>query len=433
MKRFAIILAAITACTIANAREWTLQECIDYAIENNLTVRQQELSRQSAEQQVISAKDAVLPQIDGSASQSWSFGRGLTSANTYANRNTSTFGAQIGLNMPLFNGLQTVRNVKLAKSSLVAVVEQLEASKDNIVLQVMAQYLQVLYCQELEEVAKAQAELTLDEQQRSEALLNAGKIPESDMLDAKSSAAEAQMEWVSAQNDTRLALVDLAQLLRIESIEDFEIATLPTDNLPIIREPQAVYEAALGINHTIRASELQLKVADNQISLAKSGYIPKLSFNAGLGSNYYRIGGESNESFGSQMRQNFSQYVGFSLSVPIFDGFSTRNSVRSAKIERLNADLQLETQKDNLFKAVQECYYQAIGAKEKLAAAEDAVTAAAAAMESVQEKFSLGRATSTDFDTAKNRYVQAMSERVRALYELILRARILDFYATNQR
>lgn len=433
MKRHAAVLLSAAICLTASAREWSLQECIDYAIENNLTVKRQELGRRNAEQQVISAKDAVLPQVSGSASQSWNFGRGLTAANTYADRNTSQFGASLGLQLPLFNGLQTVRNVSYAKASLTAMVEELEAAKDDVVLRVMAQYLQVLYCSELEGVATSQAELTAEEMQRRQALLDAGKIPEADMLDAKSQAAEAKMQLVQARNDRMLALVDLAQLLRLESVDDFDISALDTDLLPEIRNPQSVYESALGINHTIRAGHLQVQAADRQISLAKTGWIPRLSFNAGLGSNYYRLSGVANESFGQQMKHNFSQYVGFSLSVPVFDAFSTRNQVRSAKLQRLNADLELETQKENLFKAVQECYYQAVGAREKLTSAEESCTASAAALAAVQEKYSLGRATATDFDTAKNRFVQSMSERARARYELILRARILDFYATNRR
>lgn len=433
MKRHAAVLLSAAICLTASAREWTLQECVDYAIEHNLTVRMQDLERRNAEQQVISAKDAVLPQASGSASQSWNFGRGLTAANTYADRNTSQFGASIGLQLPLFNGLQTVRNVEYAKASLTAVVEELESAKDDVVLRVMAQYLQVLYCSELEGVATSQAELTVEEMQRRQALLDAGKIPEADMLDAKSQAAEAKMQLVQARNDRMMALVDLAQLLRLESVDDFEVTAIDTDILPEIRNPQSVYESALGINHTIRAGQLQVQAAGRRVSLAKTGWIPRLSFNAGLGSNYYKVSGISNESFGQQMKHNFSQYVGFSLSVPIFDAFSTRNQVRTAKLQRLNADLQLETQKDNLFKAVQECYYQAVGAREKLTSAEESCTASAAALAAVQEKYSLGRATATDFDTAKNRFVQSMSERARARYELILRARILDFYATNRR
>lgn len=432
MKRIILPLLLAAACASASAQIMTLDECIAYAIEHNLTVKQCEIDRLSAEQQVTAAKDAVLPTLSGSASQSWSFGRSLNASNIYANQNTANFGLSAGLQLPLFNGLQTVRNIDYAKATLVAVVEQLEATKDNVELRVMAQYLQVLYCSELEGVAAAQAELTAEELSRRQALLEAGKIPEADMLDARSQLAQAKLQLVNASNNRQMALLDLAQLLRIESVNDFDVVAIDTKEEPVILNPQAVYNAALTGNHTIRANELQISAANSRISLAKTGYIPKLNLNAGLSSNYYRLSGMANDSFSNQFRHNFGQYVGLQLSVPIFDGFSTRNNVRSARLQALSAELNLETQKDDLYKAINETYYQAVGAREKLAAAEEACTSSAAALEAVQRKYDVGRATPVDFENAKNAFVKSMSERAQARYELILRARILDFYAAER-
>ncbi len=432
MKHVLLTLMLATSLCVS-AREWTLEECVSYAIENNLSIKSQEISRMDAEQQVISAKDAVLPQISGQGSQSWNFGRGLTASNTYADRNTSTFSASVGLQLPLFNGLQTIRQIDYAKASLTAIVESVEASKDDITLRVMAQYLQALYCQELEAVAKSQLNITEEELVRREALLEAGKIPEADMLDARSQAAQARLQYVTAQNDTRIALLDLSQLLRLPASEEFSIAPINSDVLPTLRNPQEVYDLALSTNHTIAANRLQISAADMNIKVAQTGWIPRLSLNAGLGSNYYSVAGYENESFGAQMKHNFSQYVGLTLNVPIFDGFSTRNSVRRAKIQRLNADLNLETQMDNLYKSINESYYQAVGARERLSAATEAATASEAALAAVREKYNLGRATPTDFNNAKDQLFQAQSERARALYELLLRARILDFYAEGRK
>lgn len=431
MKRFALILI-LAGSLHSHAREWSLDECISYAIENNLTVKAGEISQKEAEQRVISAKDAVLPQISGQLSQSWNFGRGLTASNTYANSNTMNFGANVGLQLPLFNGLQTVRQIQYAKTSLTQIIESLEATKDDVTLRVIAQYLQALYCNELEAVALAQLQITEDELKRREALLEAGKIPEADMLDAKSQTAQARLQYVTAQNDSRLALLDLTQLLRIADPSDFAIAPLSSDVLPTLRNPQDVYEAALTSNHAINAKQMQVDVADRNVKVAQTGWIPRLSFNAGLGTNYYKISSFNNASFGDQMRENFSQYVGFSLNVPIFDALSTRNNVRMAKIQRLNADLNLETQKDNLYKTITESYYQAVGARERYSAAIEAATASQASLEAIREKYAVGRATPTDFDNAKNQLLKAESERARALFEFLLRARILDFYATGR-
>lgn len=428
MKR--ILLSAIALLSIlgASAEMMTLDQCIAYAIEHNLTVRQREIDRQTAEQQVTGAKDAVLPQISAGASQNWSFGRSLNSQNIYANHNTANFGLSAGLQLPLFNGLQTVRNIDYARASLRAVVESMEATKDDVTLNVMAQYLQVLYCSELEGVAAAQAELTADELQRREALLEAGKIPEADMLDARSQLAQAKLQLVTATNNRRLALLDLAQLLRLESIDDFDVVALNTKELPVIHDPRSVFDSALSVNHSLAANRLEVDAANRSVSVAKTGYIPRLNLQAGLSSNYYRLSGMPNQSFSQQFRNNFGQYIGLQLNIPIFDGLQTRNSIRSAKLRVLGAELNLETQKDRLFKAINESYYQAVGAREKLQAAEEACTASAAALASVQEKYDLGRATPVDFENAKNTFVRSMSERAQARYELILRARILDFY-----
>lgn len=432
MKRIVFSALAALAVFSASAEMMTLDQCIAYAIEHNLTVRQREIDRQTAEQQVTGAKDAVLPQISAGASQNWSFGRSLNSQNIYANHNTANFGLSAGLQLPLFNGLQTVRNIDYARASLRAVVESMEATKDDVTLNVMAQYLQVLYCSELEGVADAQAELTAEELQRREALLEAGKIPEADMLDARSQLAQAKLQLVTATNNRRLALLDLAQLLRLESIEDFDVVALDTKELPAIQDPRSVFDSAMRINHSLAANRLEIDAANRNVSVARTGYIPRLNLQAGLSSNYYRLSGMPNQSFSQQFRNNFGQYVGLQLNIPIFDGFQTRNSVRSAKLRVLGAELNLETQKDRLFKAINESYYQAVGAREKLQAAEEACIASAAALASVQEKYNLGRATPVDFENAKNAFVRSMSDRAQARYELILRARILDFYSSGR-
>lgn len=432
MKRITLSVMALFVIFGASAQVMTLDECIAYAIEHNLSVRQREIDRQTAQQQITNAKDALLPQISGGASQNWSFGRSLNSQNIYANHNTANFGLSAGLQLPLFNGLQTVRNIDYARASLRAVIESMEATKDDVTLNVMAQYLQVLYCSELEGVAMAQAELTAEELQRREALLTAGKIPEADMLDARSQLAQAKLQLVTASNNRQLALLDLAQLLRLESIDDFDVVALDTKELPEIQDPRSVFDSALNGNHSLAANRLEVDAATRSISVAKAGYIPRLNLQAGLSSNYYRLSGMPNESFAQQFRNNFGQYVGLQLNIPIFDGFQTRNSVRSAKLRVLGAELNLETQKDRLFKAINESYYQATGAREKLLAAEEACTASAAALASVQEKYNLGRATPVDFENAKNTFVRSMSERAQARYELILRARILDFYRNGR-
>jgi outer membrane protein len=427
MKNTIAIIIVLLFGISANASEWTLDSCITYAIEHNITVRSKAIDKLNGEYTVTEAKDGFLPQVAASASQSFSFGRGLTSNNTYANRNTGNFQWGAQLSLPLFQGLSAIRQVDYAKASLRAIVEEYEAAKDDVTLNVMAQYLQVLYYTELHEVAIRQIELSQTELARQEGLLEAGKIPEIDMLNAKSQLAQDELSVVTAENNYKLALVDLAQLLQLQDVESFTISPLSDEPEQLLSATQ-VYENVMANNHSIIAQREQINAANKYINVAKSGMIPQLSFNAGLGSSYYTVSGYDNQSFGGQMKDNFNTYVGFSLNIPIFDAFSTRNSVRRAKVQYHSAKLQYESAQNNLFKAVQQAYYEAIAAHKKFEASTIAEQSSEQTFLATQEKFNCGRATPTEYETAKTNFLKATSERIEAKYEYLLRTRILNFY-----
>lgn len=430
LRKTVVAALALVCAVAANAETWTLEKCIDYALTNNLTVRSRALDVRNAELDVTAAKDAFLPEVGLSASQSFNLGRGLTSENTYADRNTSNFQWGANLSVPLFQGLGNVRRLDYAKASLLAVVEEFEAAKEDVTLNVIAQYLQVLYCNEVYKVALKQIELSDYELKRQQALLEAGKVPEIDMLNARSQLAQDELSATTAKNDYTLALVDLAQLLRLDDIEGFEVASLDDDNV-LMRSADEVFANAKLNNSSVNAGRLRIAAADKNIRVAKSGYMPRLSFTAGIGSSYYTVSGFDNDKFGHQMKNNFSTYFGFNLSIPVFDAFSTRNNVRRARVSRLSAELQYETACDNLYKAVQQAYYSALGAAKRLESSTVAEDATEKTFAATREKYNLGRATPTDYETAKNNYLRAVSDRVRAKYEYMLRTRILDFYNSH--
>ena len=415
------------ATLVSTAGNWTLDSCITYAVEHNLTVKSRQIEIKSGELDVTAAKDKYLPNLSAYASQSFSFGRGLTSENTYTNRNTTNFGWGVNMSLPLFQGLSAIRQTKYAKANLRALIEELEASKDDITLNVISAYLQVLYAGEMCKVAEEQLRLSLVEESRREQLLEEGKIPELDLTEARSQVAQNRLTVVNANNDRTLALVDLAQLLELPDIEGFDVQPVEDDGLGIYSADE-VYQRALEANHSILAGRRRIEAADRNISLARSSYLPQLSFNAGIGSNYYTVNGIDSESFGQQMRNNFNKSLGFSLSVPLFDAFSSRNSVRRAKIQKLNAELQYENSERTLYKNIQQAYFQAKGADEKRRAAEVSELATREAFEAMQQKYDFGKANSTEYEQARSNYVRAMSEAVQAKYESILRRRILAFY-----
>ena len=428
MKSIFISLTTIISCVTAGAETWSLDSCISYAVSHNLTVKSRELSAVSGELDITEAKDRFLPSLSAGASQSFSFGRGLTSENTYANRNTSNFGWNIGLNLPLFQGLRNVRNLDYAKANMLTLVEELESAKDDITLNVIAQYLQALYTKEMVKVATEQVKLSKIELSRREELLEAGKIPELDLLQAKSQLAQDELTEVTAKNNYALALVDLTQLLELGSPEEFDIEAIETDPPLPLYNADDVYASALTTNHSIKASQLGVESAGKAIKLAKSGWLPTLSFSAGIGSNYYTVSGLTSDKFGNQMRHNLSKSLGFSLNVPIFDGFSTRNSVRKAKVQEINARLQLTDTKNRVYKAIQTAYTQAVAAEKRKASSVVARDATEAALEAMRLKYNYGKANATEFEQAKTAYIKAVSDAVQAKFESVLRKRILAFY-----
>jgi len=427
MKRAAIIILSTACCLTSGAGKWSLDECIDYAIEHNINVKSSELRQLEGELSVTEAKDRFLPQLNGYSSQNFNFGRGLTMDNTYANRNTSSFSVGAQLNIPIFQGLSAIRRLDYARANLKALLEQTEAAKDDVTLNVIAQYLQALYTSELLQVARINLKISQDELTRRQTLFDAGRVPELDIYEARAQVSRDELSVVNAVNDSILAILDLSQLLNLESTEDFHIEPVDDELLPL-STPDEVFAAAMETNHGILAQKRSIEASVKNEAVAKTGYIPTLSFNAGLGTNYYRTSGFQNESFSAQMRHNFSKSIGFSLSVPIFDGFSTRNNVRRARLQTETARLQLDDNRMRLYKNIQQAYTQAVGAKKKQESSLAAVENTRAAFDAMRLKYENGRANATELEKAQSNYTTALAENIQAKYESNLRRRILEFY-----
>ena len=429
--RTIIIAAACGLATSMSAETWNLDSCVSYALEHNLTVQASKLQIMDGEMSITEAKDRFLPSASANASQSFNFGRGLTASNTYADRNTSSFSWGASMNVPLFQGLSEYRQLKVAKSSLQQLLYEHEATKDNLTLNVISQYLQVLYAKEVYASSKSQLALTTFEVERQKALVEAGKVPEADLLDAEAQMAQDKLQLVTSENDIKVALVELANLLQLPSAEGLDVAPLD-EGEPIIPTAEAVYDAALRHNNSILAAKQSINVADKRISLAKTGYMPTLGFGAGLGSSYYTVSGMPSESFSQQMNHNFSTYIGFTLSVPLFDAFNTRNNVKRAKLQKLTAELNFDQRTTELYKTIQLAYYQAKGARDRYFASQETLEKTSVSFNATQEKYNLGRATPTEFEQAKNNLYRTQISSIQAHYEYLLRHRILMFYQSNK-
>lgn len=411
----------------SRAEAWTLDQCIDYALAHNAEVRQRILAQKQGDLDVTDAKDRFLPQVSGYGSQNFNFGRGLTANNTYANRNTQSFAVGAQLSLPLFQGLRAVRGLEYSRKAMKALIEHTEETRANVTLNVITGYLQALYAREVLEVAKMSLNISTDELARRRQLLDAGKIAELDICEAQAQVAADELSVVNARNDSTLAMLDLSQLLNIPRRSDFDIVPVGQD-IPVIPSLDSALREASLRNHGIRAAALDVEAAEANVAVAKAAYIPTLSFSAGLGSNYYKTTGYTNESFSSQMRHNFAKSLGFSLNVPVFDGLSTRNSVRRARLQQESYALALDNTRTALEKAIVQAHTQAAAALKKTQASEASLLASEQAFRAMQVKYDCGRANATEYEKAKSDYTSAMAQLVQARYEAVLRARILDFY-----
>lgn len=432
MKTLRILAASASLALTAvasHAEAWSLDSCINYAVTHNLDVRSAQIERYKGDLSVTEAKDRFLPTLSASASQNWDFGRGLTSQNTYANRNTSALGWNVSFSLPLFQGLSALRQLRQAQANIHTLDLQLAYAKDEVTLGIMAYYLQVLYNREMLAVRREELRLSKTQLQRQQTLLEGGKVPEVDVLQAKAEVASGEVNVVNAENDYRLALVELTRALELGDSDGFDVQSVDFDgDISLPRSADEVYANALNHNNGILAARSAIGLADHAISIARTGYIPRVSLNAGLGSSYYTLSGSDNTSFARQMRDNFSKSIGVSLHIPIFDAFSTRNQVRQARVQRLSAELELERREMDLLKTIRQAYCQAEGARARYQAGETAVTAAKAALDAMTEKYNYGRANATEWEQARSSYITTLSQQVQAKYEMILRSRIISFY-----
>lgn len=422
-----LLITGLVGWNNASAQGWTLQQCVDYALENNIQVKLGQAQVESGKLQVEDSKHSFLPQLNGSVSESFNFGRGLTAANTYANRNTSNFSVGAQFSLPLFSGLRNSRTLNQSRLNLSQLMWQLEQTRDNVTLNVIAQYLQVLYNKEVVETSGNQVSLSTFELKRRSTLAREGKIAEVEVLEAESQLAQDKLTLVNAQNDYRLALLELTQLLQLETTENFEVVPLEGED-PVVPKFEYVYNRALSINSSIKSADANVETAKAGISVAQTGYIPTISLNGGIGSSYYKLNGVDNLPFSKQMRENYSTYVGISLNVPIFDALSTRTSVKRAKVQLLSAQLQADQAKSDLYKTIQQAWVQANGAEEKYHTASTSCNAAQISFDAMSEKYNLGRATSTEYEQSKANLFAAQIQRIQARYEYLLRCRLLNYY-----
>lgn len=424
------LMSVVTTSAIGQSKVWTLEDCINYAIENSITVKDAELTKTNSEVTLTSSQMQRLPNLTGSASQSFTNGTSIDPITSdYVNQQINSTSVGLNSSVTLFQGFQT--NNQIAQNKLLVNQNSLyvEEAKNSITLSIVEAYLQALYNQEALEVAQQNLNSSEKEVERSQANFEAGNLAKKDLLDAQSQAASNKYSLISAQTNYEQQMLTLKQLLELQPEDAFEIQT-PDDEFEgtIVPNKMEVYQQALEIMPEINASEMNIEINEKDVSIARGGYLPTLSLSGSLGSGYTST---QDLSFADQMDLNYNQRLGLSLSIPIFNRYSTKAQVQTAQINIQKAQLNLISAEKELYQKIETAWQNARAAQEQLLSAKVARDAALSAYELAQQQHELGAMSTIDLVVSQNTYTAAEQTYIQAKYLSILYTQLLAFYQGN--
>lgn len=433
MKNLLTLLIAVTGllsvATVKAQAPWDLQKCFDYAIENNLQIKRQVLNTEYYQNQVNQAKSDRLPNLNAQVGNDFSFGRTLTfPENTYVNANSTSLSGGVSSNLTVFNGMRLSNLVQKSKLDLQATLYELDKTRDDIMLLIAAEYLQILFAEEVLLVDSANLEVTKQQLERSRQLVNAGSLARGAMLEIEAQLAREELQLVNDQNSLQLAYLNLYQFLDLPMAESFKIEK------PSLPEIQAnvtmmnafdVFNNAINVRPEIKAAQLRVESAMKELEIAKGNRYPSLSFGA-----YYNniFNNKDSRSFNEQIQNNGRSSLGLTLSIPIFNRFQVKNSISNSQIQISDYEYQLQIARNVLRKDIELVYTNALAALNRYISTQKAVTSMKEAFRYTEEKFNVGMINSVEYNQSKNNLATAQSDLIQAKYEYIFRTKILDFY-----
>ena len=451
MKHICTVLFLIGTLSSFAQKKWTLIDCVNHALEHNISVKQSELDIDLAKQDVVNARGNFMPSLSASASQNFNFGSfiGQDGSRIKSDSRGNSFGLNTGVT--IFNGFRNLNTYKQAKLGVESSQLQLSILQDNVSMTVVNAFLNILFNKENLKIAKEQLIISQNQLDQINSQVEAGIKPRSDLLDAEATLSSDRASVVNAENSLDLSLLSLSQNLQV-SPKDFDIAEVQIN----LTSASLAYDSygeilayALGNRAEINNAELGIENADFGVKLAQSAYAPSLSFGAGLGSSYqHRQGALDVRSeiiqdpnnpdsvietivpygFNDQLENNLGYNLGFNLSVPIFNGFKTKANVTKAKISREKSLLNLEQAKQNITTTITQAYADATAALKQYQASELSVKSLEESFKNIQNKFNLGAATSFEVEQVRGRLVSAKSNLINSKYNFVFRSKVLDFY-----
>ena len=439
IKLTAILLVLTIGISTAQQKKWTLEECVFYAVENNLTIEQFELDLEDAKIDESDALGNFLPNLNGSSSASSNTGFSFNPTNNEPTTSTAfNWNGSLSSSVTIFDGLRNVRRMNRAKMNAIASQYRLDDLKDDIRLNVANAYLQVLSNKESLKVFRAQYAETEQDLKRTKELVDSGVVPKGDLLEIEATAANQEQQIVNGESLVLISRINLAQLLQITDYENFDIADESFDIPPsdiLNNSAKVIFDKALGFRNDIKLSQARVDLAGEDLRIAKGAVYPTLSGFVNYGTRYSDVtsipdqnGIPYTPTFKDQLWIFDGVSYGMQLSVPIFNGFSTRNNIKRSKISLAKAKLQFEQDKLDLESNVQQAYVDVTSFFKAYEAAEKTLEARRLAYQYSKERFDVGLMNAFDFSQAQARVDNAEAEVIRTKYNYIFRLKILEFY-----
>jgi len=436
-KKLIVCLCCLTGVVFcASAQEaWTLEECIRYAYENHIQLKQQQLLVNEAENNLLQSKLSILPSLNASGSYSVSRGTVLDQ-NTFkivTGETVKSASAGISSSVNLFKGFQTKNSIDRNLYSLLASIENVEKLKNELSIKIALYYLQIVHDQEKLAVCENQLNLTMLQVNRTAALVDAGFEPEGKLFEIQSQAATEELQIVRARNNLDISRLNLAQLLDLETRTNFQVVIPDFSNLEIsdlLSSVEEVFATAETILPQVKAAEYNLKSAEKQLAFYRGYRSPTLSLSGGYSTRYsstVKIE-ELNYPFWDQLKDGINSGITIGLSIPIFNGWQVNTVVKNAKLNVQNYQYQLQLTKNVLYKEIQQAYADAAAALKQYFAATKAVTSMEETFRYTQQKYEVGLMNFVDYSAAKTRLEAAQSDMLQAKFEYIFKTKVLDFY-----
>ena len=432
MKYIFLIIVNLLCITTSLGQErlWDLQQCVDYALENNISILQAQNSILLADQDIIASKGNLMPSLSSNMNQNMSIGTVELYAGEFVDRRFNSSSLGLSVNQSVFNGFRNLNILKQSKINYERSENELNKIKDDVSLNVANAYLNILFNKENLELAKSQYEFSFKQLEQVINLVNAGVQPRSNIIDAEATVRLDEQSLTSAQNNHRLALLNLSQILQIP-LDGFDIVAIdievPSEEL-LYTDINPILNYALQNRNEIKVANNNIKIAEFNTKISKSAYLPSVSFGYGFNASANFSNLSDDNSFFQQINDNKGHSLNMNISIPIFSRNQIKTNVAKAKIQQNNSDLGLAQAKLNVESTVQRAFTDAKASLKSYLAAKKSLESQKLAFENSQQRYQLGALNSIDLEQVRIRLLNAESSLINAKYDFIFKTKVLDFY-----